>query len=271
MIRVLLGSMTLFAVGVAMIGPASAEDEANLGLGGYYETFFWSGEGSEVIGGRRDLRAANPLSVNISEPGTRTNLLEDPQETQYLLPRISGFQIGLSRDPAPATNDDGVAVPLRSTLNGELRDLLSVSASYIDSFVGFDLAVTAGYGLTTDDADGIYDPQHYSAGVDVGISNFTVGGALGVGDGGRAGEGIAWDAGATYSVGPWMIGASYFRGTAEGGDGGSDELDALQSGVSYAFGPGITASANVLWTEWEGAGGDGSAGFGGVLGMQVGF
>jgi predicted porin len=271
MIKVFLGSMIFFAVGAAMIAPAMAEGEANLGLGGYYETFFWADDGSESTGSRRDLSATSPLAVSIAEPGTRTNLLEDAQGTRYVLPRISGFQIGLSRDPAPATKDDGAAVPLRSTLNGELRDLLSVNASYIDSFVGFDLAVTAGYGLTTDDADGIYDPQHYSAGVDVGISNFTVGGALGVGDGGRVGDGIAWDAGATYSVGPWMIGASYFHGSAEGGGGGEDELDALQSGVSYAFGPGITARANVLWTEWDGADGDSSAGFGGVLGMQVGF
>ncbi len=252
MIKALLGATALIAVTLSAVGSAVAEEGPELGLGGYYKTFSWAGA---------------------NEPGSGPGaaLHDSDQGARFDLPPISGLQIGLSRDPAPAAEGDDDIAPLRASADGEFRDLLSVSASYIDSFVGLDLAVTAGYGLAADEADGIYDPQHYSAGVDVGFSNFTVGGALGVADGGRPGDGLAWDAGATYSVGPWMIGASYFHGTGDGVGGGEDQLEALQSGVSYAFGPGITASANVLWSEWEGADGDNSAGFGGLLGMQVGF
>jgi predicted porin len=85
-------------------------------------------------------------------------------------------------------------------------------------------------------------------------------------------DGLAWDAGATYSTGPWTVGATYFHSEVEGAPGGGDsELSSAQGDIAYAVGPGITASANALWADWDGQGGVDANGFGGVVGMHIGF
>jgi predicted porin len=129
------------------------------------------------------------------------------------------------------------------------------------------------YRIAQDDRGGNDDPQQISAGLNLGFAGFTVGGSIGVEDSDRAQDGVGWDAGATYSTGPWAVGVTYFHSEVEGAPGGGeDELDAAQAGVSYAVGPGITASANVLWAEWDGAGAGANAdGLGAVFGMKMGF
>ena len=99
-----------------------------------------------------------------------------------------------------------------------------------------------------------------------------MGGSIGIEDSDRATNGHAWDAGATYSTGPWAVGVTYFQSSVSGTNSGDDDLQAAKAGVSYAVGPGITASANVLWADWDGgAAGSDADGWGGVVGMKIGF
>jgi hypothetical protein len=53
--KTLMGSTTLLAVGAVAMGPAAAEEGIALGLGGYYNTFFWVGDNDEDAGDPRDL------------------------------------------------------------------------------------------------------------------------------------------------------------------------------------------------------------------------
>jgi opacity protein-like surface antigen len=53
--KVLLGSTTLAAVGAAAAAPAAAEEGVKLGLGGYFNTFFWAGNYDEDDADPRDL------------------------------------------------------------------------------------------------------------------------------------------------------------------------------------------------------------------------
>ena len=46
---------------------------------------------------------------------------------------------------------------------------------------------------------------------------------------------------------------------------------ALEGGISYAIGPGITGSFSVMYAEWEPGNGEDADGIGGILGMKIGF
>ena len=66
---------------------------------------------------------------------------------------------------------------------------------------------------------------------------------------------------------------TWFQSEVEGFTGlsGEDELAALEVGVSYAVGPGITASLSGLWGEWEDETGDDSSSIVGIAGLKIGF
>ena len=53
--RILLGSTALAAAGAVAATPAVAEEGVKLGLGGYYNTFFWVGDYSESSNDTRDM------------------------------------------------------------------------------------------------------------------------------------------------------------------------------------------------------------------------
>ena len=132
---------------------------------------------------------------------------------------------------------------------------------------------TYGYNVASDDTGGMDDPEQYSAGLNLGFGGFTVGGSIGIEESDRATDGTAYDFGASYGTGPWTVALTYFHSEVEGANngGGEDELDAYQAGISYAVGPGITASANVLYAEWDGEAGVDADGLGGILGLNIGF
>jgi predicted porin len=207
---------------------------------------------------------------------TYVDLANDDHALNYFSPRFSGFQVGASYVPAATINGEGKNFPVQADKNTELHDMISVGANFVESFGGFDVAVAGGYRIAQDDTGGNDDPQQISAGLNLGFAGFTVGGSIAVEDSDRATDGTAWDVGATYSTGPWAVGLTYFHsevsGTASPGSGGDDELDAAQAGISYAVGPGITASGNVLWADWDGrAAGANADGMGAVFGMKIGF
>jgi predicted porin len=205
---------------------------------------------------------------------TYVDLANDDHALNYFSPRFSGFQVGVSYVPAATINGEGKNFPVQADKNTELHDLISVGANFVESFGGFDVAVAGGYRIAQDDRGGNDDPQQLSAGLNLGFAGFTVGGSIAIEDSDRATDGTAFDVGATYSTGPWAVGLTYFHSEVSGaaGGGGDDELDAAQAGISYAVGPGITASGNVLWADWDGkAAGTSADGIGAVFGMKIGF
>jgi predicted porin len=387
--KVLYGSTALVAAGAMAATPAAAEEGVKLGLGGYYNSFFWLGDYDEDAADPRDLgntglfsdgevhfkgrttldngitfgvqieleafqsgdqidenyafiegsfgrlviggentaaymmqyaapfvgvplnsgwitsfvpppqAAVTGVTVGATENGggvvlttpitttgiavttgfrtpalsTYVDLANDDHALNYFSPRFSGFQVGVSYVPAATINGEGKNFPVQADENSELHDLIAIGANFVESFGGFDVAVACGYRVAQDDTGGNDDPEQYSAGVNLGFAGFTVGGSIAIEDSDRATDGTAYDIGATYSTGPWAVGATYFASMVDGAaaGGGDDDLTAIQGGISYAVGPGITASANLLWAEWDGAGGADADGFGGVFGMKMGF
>ncbi len=235
--------------------------------------------GATTGGGGVALTAANTFTNVAATTGFRTpalstylDLANDDHALNYFSPRFSGFQVGVSYVPAATINGEGKNFPVQADENSELHDLIAVGANFVESFGGFDVAVAGGYRVAQDDTGGNDDPEQYSAGLNLGFAGFTVGGSIGIEDSDRATDGTAYDVGATYSTGPWAVGATYFASQVDGpAGGGDDDLQALQAGISYAVGPGITASANLLWAEWDASSGADADGFGGVVGMKMGF
>jgi hypothetical protein len=203
---------------------------------------------------------------------TYVDLINDDHALNYFSPRFSGFQIGASYVPAATINGEGKNFPVQADKNTEFHDMISVGANFVESLAGVDVAVAGGYRRAQDDRAGMQNSKQYSAGVNLGFAGFTVGDSVAVEDSSRAQDGLAFDAGATYSTGPWTVGGTYFHSEVEGAPGGGEsDLNAAHGGIAYAVGPGITASANALWADWDGQGGVDASGFGGIVGMHIGF
>ncbi|MCG8361513.1 MAG: porin [Kiloniellales bacterium] len=86
-------------------------------------------------------------------------------------------------------------------------------------------------------------------------------------------EGWSYDAGISYSTGPWSFGGTYLHGEIEGDvlNGDEDVLDAVEAGVEYAVGPGITTSLSGLYANWDGESGADNYGFAGIAGINFRF
>ena len=202
---------------------------------------------------------------------TYLDLTNDDHALNYYSPRFSGFQIGVSYVPAATGNGDGKNFPVYADTNTELHDMVAVGANFVQSFDGFDIALAGGYRRAEDDGPNT-DPEQWSAGINLGTAGFTIGGSVGIEDSDRTDEGTSFDIGASYGSGPWAVGVQYFHSEVEGAaGGGDDELNAAKAGISYAVGPGITASATLMWAEWDGQAGVDAEGVAGIIGVKMGF
>ena len=112
----------------------------------------------------------------------------------------------------------------------------------------------------------------------LGVSPFT---ALVVGNSLRAtytngvnsNEGWSWDAGISYSTGPWSFSGVYQYGEREGAVliGDNDVMRSFGAAVEYAIGPGIRASLTGMFASYDGESGADNEGFAGVAGISFGF
>ncbi len=86
-------------------------------------------------------------------------------------------------------------------------------------------------------------------------------------------EGESYGVGVAYATGPWTVGGSYMNGKIEDdlANSNDDELQAVNVGVSYALGPGITTDFTVVWADTEDEAGASQDGWAGILGISVGF
>ena len=215
---------------------------------------------------------SSPSTATFRAPSLSTyvDLGNDDSGLMYYSPRFSGFQVGVSYAPVAQIDGEGKNFPVQADKNTENHDLMAVGANFVESFGGFDVAVAGGYRRA--EASSGTDPEQWSAGLNLGFAGFTVGGSFAIEDSARSNDGWSADVGATYGTGPWTVGVTAFHSEVEGtAGGGEDELDAITGGVQYAVGPGITATAALLYAEWDEEAGNDADGFGGMFGMKIGF
>lgn len=208
----------------------------------------------------------------------------DENVITYYTPRFSGFQLGVTYAPTINGSGDGKNFPVEADTETEYHNGFAVGANFVEDFNGFGIAVSAGYRYASvsdvADSNGADDYQAISFGGNVSFSGFTVGGSYANELDGKtdlanttSSEGDSWDVGVSYSTGPWAFGVTYLNGSTEGSiaTSGEDELQAVQAGLSYAVGPGITARAGVMWAEWDPEAGDEQSGIAGAVGLSFSF
>ncbi len=265
-----------------------------------YNTF-WGvtapGVGVPINSGWITVFVPAPADMDISFRSTivTTNITigNDENTISYYSPRFSGFQF--TAGYAPTVIDDGEGKNFggfQANKASEYSNAWGVGLNFSESFNGVDVAFATGYNQieAPDDvtAAGGDDVQQFKVGANIGFGGFSVGGSYAnefegkfinpgnIGDPSpsdfRSEEGQSWDAGVSYSTGPWGVSATYFHGEWEDDPGGGDdEGDFIVGAVSYALGPGITTSASVLYGKWEDEGGAEGKATMGIVGIAVKF
>jgi len=252
---------------------------------------FWGvtapGVGVPINSGWISVWSTIPTGVNLGfrSPGMTTNLAlaNDTFGFGYQSPRFSGFGFGLGYtvgDGGGGNSANGI-----TDTAAEVHDIVTVGVNFSDSFNGVDVGFAAGYGRgsvgDTAEAAGADDPNYFKVGASIGVSGFSVAGSYSNMNDGvtnaantTTNEGESFDIGASYSTGPWGVSATYFHGEQKDviATAGEDEVDSFVGAVSYALGPGITASLSVIHSEWEDeAGVNETDSTMGVIGLSVGF
>lgn len=202
------------------------------------------------------------------------NLASDANKITYFTPRFGGFQFGVSYTPnIDATGGNRQTFGLNTDEDaGDLNHVIGAGINFVESFNAVDIAVFAGAEWGNREEDGVVtvslvdtpfgaffataedDHQSYHGGLNIGFSGFTLGGSVSYVDAGLEGEfsdSGQWfyDAGVTYTTGPWTVGLTYSHSDLE-----LDGLDIIppgeghfrgrrhlvELGASYALAPGVT-------------------------------
>ena len=228
------------------------------------------------------------LGLNFRSPGRSTNvtMMNDTFGVSYISPRFAGVQFTVGYSPSSESSNNGGGDPGNAVTNEttENHNIFEVGLNVKESFGGVDVAVAGGYGRSsvndTSDAAGADDPQQIKAGLNISAAGFSIGGSYANEFEGNTNatntnsqEGQSWDIGASYSVGPWGVSATWFHGEEEHtlADTDDDEVDAIVGAVSYALGPGIKSSFSLIYSENEDEGGSSTEGTMGIIGLSISF
>ncbi|MEM0988919.1 MAG: porin [Pseudomonadota bacterium] len=206
----------------------------------------------------------------------------DAQRITYYSPRFAGFQVGVSyaRD---AGQDNSARADCDAA--GTTCDYFDIGANYVNSFGGFDVAVSGRYGIATTAGPGATDPEVFGFGLNLGFGGFTIGGSWGEQNGTAANDGTAYDVGVSYETGPWGVSFTYFRGenhdntnplalNAAGTASANDEtFDQFMLAVDYKLAKGVRLGAYGGYLDFDeefGTANDVDAFFIGT-GIRIGF
>jgi predicted porin len=175
----------------------------------------------------------------------------DAQRFTYFTPRFSGLQVGASyaRD---GLQDNGSQVNRNVDNGGFPTDIFDIGANYLNSFGGFDIAVSGRWG-TGDDHSGP-DATIWSGGINLGFAGVTVGGSYAEQNHNSSvrRNGYAFDAGASYVTGPWGFSFTYQHGENQDNDGpGDEESDQYLVGISYDIAKGVNIGGYGVYVDFE--------------------
>ena len=263
-----------FGVNVQLEGNSNAADQIDESFLFVEGSFGRFNIGSENSAGYLMTYAAPNVGVGVNSTGVLTGFLpqgggfagagffraplgstyveldraNDSEKLTYFTPRFSGFQFGASYLPDP--NQDSNAQVDETTVS--YRDGFSLGANFVESFNGFDVAVSGRYDWADDESAAGSDPSLWSAGINLGYAGFTIGGSYANTDDMGANTGRGFDVGVSYETGPWGVSFTYFNGEADASAAAGDtEYQAYEGAASYALGPGVTAVGSVSYQNLD--------------------
>jgi len=253
-----------------------------------FETGFF--EGFNDGGWNGDIEGMVPSAANpvYPFPDSGSGYDQATNKIVYLSPALSGFQFALGFTPNQTAMNYSPAVTSTNTpiVGGLPRNLLDIGGQYTKSFgpvgvqVGLDYT-TAGQvnytGGTTDSVTNYKNMNIFTGGATLTYGGLTIGGNSVVGafnmadgftfqlepDGGSTA--VGWLAGAQYTMGPMVVGASFYRftqtgdlpGGIDGGSGatitsdglttGQQQNNGLAIGGTYTLVPGVNLFVDYLY------------------------
>jgi hypothetical protein len=269
-------------------------------------------EGFNDGGWNGDIESMIPEAAEVSYPWAdgNQNYSEATSKVVYLSPTIAGFQFGVGFTPnqTAANYTDAVTSQPTPIVGGVPRNLIDVGGQYTQTFgpVGVQAGVDyVNSGTVANTGGSSIQPANYKglsilqAGVTATIAGFTFGGNTVYGsynvadsyninlepDGGQTG--VAWLAGAQYTVGPLIVGGSFFRvnqtgdipGGIDAGSGatitsaglttGQQQSTGVAAGGTFTLVPGVSVFVDYLWGFRQQGGYDFSTGNAGTANNYV--
>lgn len=280
-------------------------------------TIFETGtfEGFNDGGWNGDIEGMIPTAANPVYPYPDSDPANDQATGKivYLSPILSGIQFAVGFTPNQTAENTFGTNPVVSSptpiVGGLPRNLIDIGGQYTKTFgpvgvqIGADYTTAGQVAYSGDEPTSVptnyHDLNILGAGATVTIAGFTFGGSTYVGsynvgdgdayqlepDGGS--NAIAWMAGAEYTAGPLIVGASFFRTTQTGdipggidaGSGatitsaglttGQQQNDGVAAGLTYTLVPGVSLFADYLYGVREQGGYDFETGNAGTNNNQV--
>ncbi len=219
-----------------------------------------------VLGGWTSVWTSN--FRHFSQGGNAANIFYgdasgDNEKITYFSPKIGGmFRVGASYtwdscEEATGGCGGSYSGPEADNNANDQSNIWEVGAEVGGKAGGASYNISATYQKADLEvaAAGSEDFKVWSIGGDVSMSGVKIGAGYSKDNQGTSAantDNTNWNIGATYSTGPWTVGAAYGNTEDEAGTGaGSDERKTWHLGGSYTFGPGISFSAGIENTKLE--------------------
>ena len=247
-------------------------------------------EGFNDGGWNGDIEGMIPTVANPVYPFPDSGSQYDQASSKivYLSPTLAGFQfaVGFTPNQTPSNYTDAPTSVTTPIIGGQPRNLIDVGGQFTKTFGPVGVQIGADYTNAGQVAGTASDPSLVtgyknlsilSGGATVTVAGFTFGGNSSYGafnmadgdtfqlepDGGS--KALGWLAGADYTMGPLVFGASFFRFTQTGdlpggidtGSGatitsaglttGQQQNDGVAAGATYTLVPGVSLFADYLY------------------------
>ncbi len=225
-------------------------------------------------------RGADLFRATLGSTFLENDANNDAQRITYFTPRFAGFQVGVSYARDGNQDSNG-----QQDCNNITCNFFDIGANYVNSFGGFDVALSGRYGIATNDAAGQENPEVWAAGLNLGFAGVTVGGSFAEQNNSSNGlrDGIAYDAGVSYETGPWGFSFTYFHGENVDNEIGSgatasavgndEETDFFLLAARYKLAKGVSVGAFGAFVQFDeetgDAGGQGDDVDGFIIGTGV--
>jgi len=204
----------------------------------------------------------------------------DQNRVTYFTPSFGGFQAGVSYADQGSTNggfdtdfnDDNDGINgFQSDSAGDDMNIVSAAIAYSGDFDGFSISVSA-------EGENQGEGNWYGVGANVGFGAFTVGSSWGhteddygvsedaASDNG--GDVDAYDFGVAYAMDAASVSLSY---AYQDDETDNTETQAIDLGLRYALGAGVSWRSSLFWGEDDVEGGDKTDAYGVVTGLRLDF
>jgi len=210
----------------------------------------FSGIGSDLLDG--DYSNFSSFSFAGGDSGRLFRVVDTDDSTKvtYYTPSLMGLTVGASYAPQINEGDAVIQTVAGSITNSGARDIFELGAQYKREFNGVGVSAGVTASNYTSVATGSKDENYWGwqLGAQISYLGFTVGGGYVDQDGSvGGGEYDSWNIGASYTVGPVLLGVAYQSGENDLKQG----FESYGGGITYTVADGLGVYAEVIHYDDE--------------------